>query len=91
MIRDLVGAGLLFGAGAAGGWWFAAPAAPVIPAGNGPAGSGAKGFSGVGDGDGVWAIVLIPKHEHKIMTANSKWCTRFIVSPLKVFRPASFA
>lgn len=32
MIRDVVGAGLLFGAGAAGGWWFAAPA-PVVPTG----------------------------------------------------------
>ena len=33
--------------------------APVIPAGNGPAGSRANGLSGDGDGDGdgVWAIV----------------------------------
>src|SRR6185295_14440349 len=65
--------------------------APVMPAGSGPAGSGANGLSCSflvscdGEADGVCAIVWIPKHEHKIMTANSKWCTRFIVSPLRFF------
>src|SRR6266852_9792822 len=69
---------------------------PVIPAGRGGAGSGANGFAGgaagvaAGDGDDVCANVFATKHEHKRIEATSKRkakvCTRFIVSPPKVFR-----
>jgi len=55
---------------------------PVIPAGNGPAGSGAKGFasslsgafvaSGDGDAVGVCANVETARPEHKTSDANIK-------------------
>src|SRR5215213_7488801 len=58
-------------------------------------------FSGVvvgscaGDGDGVCASVLAAKQEHNAREAISSLkaiaLTRFIVSPLLVFRPAWFA
>src|SRR6266404_5493951 len=69
---------------------------PVMPAGSGGAGCGAKGFAGaagVADGAGdvvdVCDSVLIEKPTPKTSVANSIRkaivCTRFIISPPKVF------
>jgi len=66
-----------------------------MPVGSGGAGWGANGFGGAagvadgaGDGDDVCANV-IEKQQHKTSEANSArkaiLCTRFIVSPPKVF------
>src|SRR5215471_5582641 len=67
-----------------------------MPAGNGGAGWGAKGFAGAwlaglaaGDGDDVCAGVWAAKPKHKAMAAISKRkatvFTRFMVSPLRFF------
>src|SRR5215210_9137039 len=57
--------------------------------------SGVGVGEGCGDGEGVCASVPAAKHEHKTREAVSKRkaivCTRFIVSPLKVFHQEGFA
>src|SRR5712671_6327739 len=77
---------------------------PVMPAGSGGAGCGANGFAacraagvadGAGDGEDVCACVLIENQQHKTSEDNrirkAIVCTRFIVSPLKVFTQHSSA